>query len=129
MWSTLQQHLLESLKLSIWTEEANQAPIEERLILNTWGIQGLLVLISPTSRHIAAPPSPRIWGCPPVGFFKYNFEGASKCNPGAARYGGVVRDDQGKIRGIAWGALDLSTNNVAELEGLVMGMQWALGKG
>jgi len=41
----------------------------------------------------------------------------------------VVRDDRGRIRGIAWGYLEISTNNVAELEGLVMVLSWAIRKG
>jgi hypothetical protein len=25
---------------------------------------------------------PKVWSCPPIGFFKLNFDGASKGNPG-----------------------------------------------
>ena len=54
-----------------------------------------------------------------------NFDGAAKGNPGPAGFGGAVRNHEGQMLGIFWGDLGYSSNNLAELEGLVQGLKWA----
>ena len=49
--------------------------------------------------------------------FKLNFDGASRGNPGAAGYGGLCRDSQGRVIFIFMGTIGRDTNNSAELEG------------
>ena len=46
---------------------------------------------------------------------KFNIDGASKGNPGAAGYSGVIRDDKGNIKVIFHSHLGNATNNMAEL--------------
>jgi ribonuclease HI len=58
-----------------------------------------------------------------------NFDGASKGNPGLAGYGVVLRNADGAIMGLEAGFLGETTNNVAELTGLLRGLQMALSKG
>eukprot|EP00253_Pinus_taeda_P015992 PITA_15992 len=59
-----------------------------------------------------------IWQPPPHGFLKINIDGASKGNPGMARFGGVIRDGQGHIKDIFHSHLGTATNNMAELMAL-----------
>ena len=59
------------------------------------------------------------WSPPPFPFIKLNFDGASKGNPGAAGYGVVFRDHLGHILLITAGYLGHSTNNAAELWGMI----------
>ena len=54
-----------------------------------------------------------------------NFDGAAKGNSGPAGFGGAVRNHEGQMLGIFWGDLGYSSNNLAELEGLVQGLKWA----
>jgi len=56
---------------------------------------------------------------------KLNFDGAAQGNPEPAGYGGVARDHKGHVMGVYWGDLGESSNNFAELEGLVHGLCWA----
>ena len=59
-----------------------------------------------------------IWKPPPHGFLKVNIDGASKGNPGLAGFGGVTRDEQGRIKEIFYSHLGKATNNMAELMAL-----------
>jgi len=56
-------------------------------------------------------PSPNTWQCPPLGFFKLNFDGASKGNLGPAGFGEVIRNSEGIISHIMVGNLGFDTNN------------------
>ena len=66
---------------------------------------------------VVPPQSPDSWHCPMTGTFKLNFDGAAKGNP--ARYGRVIRNTEGNVLNVFWGDLGETTNNIAELEGLV----------
>ena len=70
-------------------------------------------------------PSPTTWDPPPTGFIKINFDGASKGNLGPAGYGVVIRSSKGEILALAVGYLGETTNNVAELMGLLQGLRHA----
>jgi len=61
--------------------------------------------------------------------FKLKFDGASKGNPGPAGYGSVIRNNEGRILGVQWRNIGINTNNITELEGLIMGVQWVIQKG
>ena len=52
-------------------------------------------------------------------------DGGSRGNPGPAGWGAVVRDEQGRVLAERAGYLGIATNNVAEYEGLVAGLQAA----
>jgi len=58
------------------------------------------------------------WHPPPEGFLKYNIDGASKGNPGEAGFGGVLRDETGRIITLFHGCLGKATNNMVELMAL-----------
>lgn len=55
-----------------------------------------------------------IWQPPPHGFLKINIDGASKGNPGMDGFGGVIRDEQGRIMDIFHSHLGTATNNMAK---------------
>lgn len=55
------------------------------------------------------------WQPPSHGFLKFNIDGASKGNLVEAGYGGVMRDEEGKIQIIFHSYLGKATNNMAEL--------------
>jgi ribonuclease HI len=65
----------------------------------------------------------RKWKPPPKGSLKLNFDGALKGNPGQTGMGGVIGDDQGKIRRLYTGSLGNSTNNVVEFRSLEIGLE------
>ena len=75
------------------------------------------------------PISPTKWSPPRLHFIKANFDGASRGNPGPAGYGVVLRNSEGKILEMEAGFLGETTNNVAELTGLLRGLQMAIDKG
>ena len=52
---------------------------------------------------------------PPKGYLKCNIDGASKSNLGTTGYGGVLRDEEGKIIFTFHYHLGIATNNMAEL--------------
>ena len=62
----------------------------------------------------------------PLGTFKLNFDEASKRNRGPIGLGGAIHNNEGKILGVFWGSLGITTNNVVEMEGLSIGLTWAL---
>jgi ribonuclease HI len=70
-------------------------------------------------------PIPTTRTLPPIGFIKINFDGASKGNPGPAGYGAVIRSSKGEILTLTAGYLGETTNNVAELTGLLQGLRTA----
>ena len=67
------------------------------------------------------------WNPPPKGFLKLNFDGAYKGNLGKERYGFVLRNNRGKMLGYGYGFLGIESNNGAEIEGLIHGLEWVLG--
>jgi ribonuclease HI len=69
--------------------------------------------------------SPTHWEAPPTKFFKLNFDGASKGNPGPAGYGAVIQNSDGEILHILVGSMGHNTNNAAEIWSLLCGLQAA----
>ena len=55
--------------------------------------------------------------------FKLNFDGASRGNPGPTGFGGLCRDSLGRINFVFLGAIGHDSNNSAELEGMIQGLQ------
>lgn len=68
-----------------------------------------------------ATPSPKHWSKPPIGFYKFNFDGASKGNLGATGFGGAIKDNNGDIKLVLYGTIGHDTNNVTELSRLLEG--------
>ena len=56
-------------------------------------------------------------------------DGGSRGNPGPAGYGVQIVDDDGTVVAELHEALALATNNVAEYNGLLAALQWAIDQG
>ena len=54
------------------------------------------------------------------------FDGGARSNPGPAGYGVYIVDDQGNVQAELHGSLGIATNNVAEYNGLIAALQWAI---
>src|SRR3954469_14296966 len=54
------------------------------------------------------------------------FDGGARSNPGPAGYGVYIVDDQGAVLAELSGALGIATNNIAEYNGLIAALQWAI---
>ncbi|GLJ55641.1 hypothetical protein SUGI_1195030 [Cryptomeria japonica] len=70
-----------------------------------------------------------VWSPPMTGIIKVNFDGASRGNSGKSRYGAIIRDEFGNFVGANYGPLGINTNNMAEMAGLVAGMEWCVAHG
>ena len=69
------------------------------------------------------------WEPPPSGWFKLNFDGAARGNPGIAGIGCIVNDDGGKWIGKLASPIPPTTNNMAELEAVHKGIQICISLG
>ena len=56
-------------------------------------------------------------------------DGASRGNPGPAAIGATIRDDQGKLLAIVSQRIGRATNNQAEYQAIIMGLEKAIGLG
>ena len=56
-------------------------------------------------------------------------DGGSRGNPGPAGYGVQIVDDDGAVMAELHQSLGLATNNVAEYNGLLAALQWAIDQG
>ena len=54
------------------------------------------------------------------------FDGGARSNPGPAGYGVYIVDDQGTVQAELAGSLGVATNNIAEYNGLIAALQWAV---
>ena len=54
------------------------------------------------------------------------FDGGARSNPGPAGYGVYIVDDQGTVLAELHGSLGHTTNNIAEYNGLLAALQWAV---
>lgn len=54
------------------------------------------------------------------------FDGGARSNPGPAGYGVYIIDNQGTVLAELSGSLGNTTNNVAEYNGLIAALQWAI---
>ena len=57
------------------------------------------------------------------------FDGGARGNPGPAGYGVFIVDDEGKPIAELSGAIGIATNNVAEYNGLIAALEWAVERG
>ena len=123
-WHHCRSRILETISLQPWTTDKEGGTPSELSILQLW--QPLPPSHSPPpSPSPPLDPSPSSWSPSSFPFIKLNFDGASKGNPGAAGFGVVFRDHQGQILLISAGYLGHSTNNAAELWGMIRGLQLA----
>ncbi len=58
-----------------------------------------------------------------------NIDGGARGNPGPAGYGVYVQSPDGNVLAELHGALGVATNNVAEYNGLLAALQWAIDHG
>jgi probable phosphoglycerate mutase len=56
-------------------------------------------------------------------------DGGARGNPGPAGYGARVVDDSGQVVAELHGALGIATNNIAEYNGLLAALEWAVERG
>lgn len=54
------------------------------------------------------------------------FDGGARSNPGPAGYGVYIVDDSGNVLAELSGSLGNTTNNIAEYNGLIAALQWAV---
>jgi ribonuclease HI len=54
------------------------------------------------------------------------FDGGARSNPGPAGYGVYIVDDAGQMIAELSGSLGIATNNIAEYNGLIAALQWAI---
>jgi ribonuclease HI len=54
------------------------------------------------------------------------FDGGARSNPGPAGYGVYIVDDQGVVLAELHGSLGNTTNNIAEYNGLIAALKWAV---
>ncbi len=54
-----------------------------------------------------------------------NVDGGARGNPGSAGYGAVIKDDHGHVLAELYAGIGVSTNNVAEYQGLIAALEWA----
>ena len=54
------------------------------------------------------------------------FDGGARSNPGPAGYGVYIVDDGGNVLAELSGSLGNTTNNIAEYNGLIAALQWAV---
>ncbi|EOY20887.1 Uncharacterized protein TCM_012226 [Theobroma cacao] len=66
------------------------------------------------------------WIPPPLGSPKLNTDGAVKGKPGPAGIGGVLRDDQGFIKGTLSNHIDIEDSKVAEFQTIRGGIRFFL---
>jgi probable phosphoglycerate mutase len=71
---------------------------------------------------------PSLFGAPPGGSATANVDGGSRGNPGPAGYGVHIERDDGTIVELKE-SLGITTNNVAEYNGLLAALRWAVDQG
>ena len=54
------------------------------------------------------------------------FDGGARANPGPAGYGVYIVDDNNEMIAELSGSLGIATNNIAEYQGLIAALQWAV---
>ena len=90
--------------------------VQERKLLfipNGWKI-------SPSPAQILS--RKNTWRPPSSGFWKLNFDGASRGNPGPSGFGACIRNYFGEVVEIKISPLPIDTNNIAEAHALLAGL-------
>lgn len=70
--------------------------------------------------------NPVTWEKPPPNIFKLNTDGSALTNSGRIGGGGIIRDDSGNMVYAISIPLGIGTNNLAEIQAAVYGIQWGL---
>ena len=112
-----------------WSDEDKEFTGPEKRIEEAWGLdRGVIneLLQKPKSCRVESPMS---WCPPPSLVLKVNFDGAARGNAGDVGYGGVCRNCNGEIIQAFYSSLETDTNNSAELEGMIQGIQIIIGNG
>jgi hypothetical protein len=125
-WEKIRSLIKETIRSKSWTEE--DLAMQPRGTMHSSKLAAHSNQSTQHQKHKGQQTSPTTWTPPPAHFIKVNFDGASKGNPGPAGYGAVLRNS-GEILGLEAGFLGETTNNVAELTGLLRGLQTAMDKG
>lgn len=111
------RQLKDTVRGLLWKVPKNPPLPQEACILLQLGLESIVPQgINKGVRQTNA--SMDIWKPPPHGFLKVNIDGASKGNLGLAGFGGVIRDEQGRIKEIFHSHLGKATNNMAKLMAL-----------
>ena len=58
-----------------------------------------------------------------------NVDGGARGNPGPAGYGAIIKDQHGHVLAELYAGIGINTNNVAEYQGLIAALEWALAHG
>jgi ribonuclease HI len=58
-----------------------------------------------------------------------NVDGGARGNPGPAGYGAIIKDEHGHVLAELYAGIGINTNNVAEYQGLIAALEWALAHG
>ena len=58
-----------------------------------------------------------------------NVDGGARGNPGPAGYGAIIKDQHGHVLAVLFAGIGINTNNVAEYQGLIAALEWALAHG
>eukprot|EP00253_Pinus_taeda_P030654 PITA_30654 len=124
VWQTIVMNIQETLSIKSWSQEVFPSTNKEQAIWNNWQIH-LSSTNFPARSSNKQKDIPSHWSPPPPNSFMLNFDGASKGNPGATGYGGVIRDHTRQVLKVFFGSIGWNTNNVAELEGLWQGLNIA----
>lgn len=103
-------------------------PVEEEDIFRCWNLDLAFQQAhkNPTRK---TENTNQAWQPPVKGAIKLNFDDASKDNPGKSRAGGLLRDLEGRILAMFTSNMGYNSNNVAELEGLIRGLDMAKHQG
>ena len=105
-----------------WHDKDKVIPTDEIHVGKFWGLDKSQLDGLRKRDRILHPSSPKSWSLSPPLVFKLNFDGASRGNPGAAGYGGLCRYSQGRVIFIFLGTIGRDTNNSAELEWMLQGL-------
>jgi ribonuclease HI len=124
-WHQCHRNILETLHFQNWSDTDLTNTPSDLSILRHWAPLPSLKDL-PSSPLTPPSSSSYFWSPLPEDFIKLNFDGASKGNPGAAGFGVVFRNHHGHILLISAGFLGHSTNNAAELWGLIKGLELAI---
>eukprot|EP00253_Pinus_taeda_P022503 PITA_22503 len=121
IWTNIKKTLEETISLKTWYQEDLPTLPQEQSIWNNWEFHRKQdQLVKGTRPPNGSPPGK--WSSPPKDIDKFNFDGASKANPGHSGFGGIIRDHKGNSIIIFLGYHGWDTNNSAELEGLWKGL-------
>ncbi len=89
-------------------------------VMNNWNIRNMILNTKdPNPRESAR------WDCRPTNWFKINFDGASKGNPGMAGCGVMIRNSNGDFVGGMAIPLGCQTNHVVEASVALYGLIYA----